>query len=76
MKKNNLLLSIFAIMFFVSCSDIEPLDSTLLAGNSTNNSSGGNSGGSGGSSGGSGSGGGSGFRRRNDCRRLLASKYW
>ncbi len=60
MKKNNLLLSIFAIMFFVSCSDIEPLDSTLLAGNSTNNSSGGNSGGSGGSSGGSGSGSGSG----------------
>lgn len=57
MKKINLLLSAFAILFFVACSDVEPLDPALTGGNSSNNS-GGNSGGSGSGGSGSGSGGG------------------
>lgn len=64
MKKINLVLSVFAIIFFAACSDVEPLDPSLLSnsgGNSGGNTGGGGSGGgsgSGGSGGGSGSGGG------------------
>lgn len=57
MKKINLVLSVFAILFFAACSDVEPLDQSLLS-NSGNNS-GGNNGGGSGSGGGSGTGGGS-----------------
>lgn len=53
MKKINLVLSVFAILFFAACSDVEPLDPTLLSSSGNN---GGNTGG--GSGGGSGSGGG------------------
>lgn len=54
MKKINLVLSVFAIIFFAACSDVEPLDPTLLT--NAGGNSGGNTGG-GGSGGGSGSGG-------------------
>lgn len=56
MKKINLLLSVFSILLFVACSDVEPLDPALSGGTSNNNN---NNGGSNGGNG-SGSGGGSG----------------
>ncbi len=57
MKKFSLLVSVFTILFFASCSDVEPLDPALNGGNTSNNGGGNNNGGSGG---GNGSGGGSG----------------
>ncbi|BCY29244.1 DUF6252 family protein [Flavobacterium okayamense] len=59
MKKINLVLSVFAILFFAACSDVEPLDPSLLS-NSGNNSGGNNGGGSGSGGNGGGSGGSSG----------------
>lgn len=59
MKKINLLLSAFAILFFVACSDVEPIDPALLSKNNSSNNGGNNGGGSGGNTGGGGTGGGS-----------------
>lgn len=56
MKKINLVLSVFAVLFFLSCSDVEPIDTALAGGGSSSGGSSGGSGSGSGSSGGSGSG--------------------
>lgn len=55
MKKINLLLSVFSILLFVACNDVEPLDPALSGGTSNNNNNnGGSNGGNGSGSGGGG----------------------